>query len=599
MIKIEKLNKKYGSNHVLNDLDYQFNNNKITCILGPSGCGKTTLLNLIAGFDDNYSGSIKIDGDCINSMNAQQLCEYRKNNVGFIFQNYHLINGYSVLENILLAAELNDFSEKDNTIKATELLEQFNMQDKINAKVENLSGGQKQRVAIARALINNPSIILADEPTGALDRESSNQIMSILQEISKDKLIIIITHDKKICEYAKETIEINDGKINVIKQDDVINIQEKKSIEAKMMTKEPSVFKRAKLNFKNHLTKYIFISIAIAMGISFFMMSLSSKNMITQSIDDFKEKNTAFNNGYIKLDTEDPFDELSSNEMIENVYYQYIIKNITLSNNEISIIMDEKIPMPKAVEDMSFGTMPKRFKNEIALSPSLAKKFVDNPTDLLNQSIKFHYQGKDFELTVSGIYNAGYDDFYISSDIEQELYQLTDVTDKFSVTYDVIDFENIVSINKELADLGYGVKSASEQVGSLQSTFDNLQRLFMVLSILFLVISLFISVVLLTKIMNSRYREVALLTAIGYNKKQITKILLIENILLASVATILSIVILVMLSIGLNSFLGIKVSISNLQVAMSGLLTFVVILSISISFSYKLINEQVAIGLKK
>ncbi|MEG0391953.1 MAG: ABC transporter ATP-binding protein [Anaerovoracaceae bacterium] len=212
MIEIKNITKKYGKTVVLKNMNYRFKNNGITCLLGASGSGKTTLLNLLAGFDTDYEGEIYSCGEPIKNLNANALCTYRKNTIGFIFQDYNLIQGYSVLENILLAAELNNKTKEENKAAAVQLMTQLGIDTKIHEKVENLSGGQKQRVAIARALINDPKILFADEPTGALDRETATEIMLLLKELSTDRLILVITHDQKICTFADEVLSILEGK---------------------------------------------------------------------------------------------------------------------------------------------------------------------------------------------------------------------------------------------------------------------------------------------------------------------------------------------------------------------------------------------------
>lgn len=248
MICVKNLTKKYGDAVILDSFSYEFKSRGITCLLGSSGSGKSTLFNLIAGFDRDYQGEI-ISGDCdIAKLSLKELSGYRKTRIGFVFQEYNLIKGYTVMENILLAAELNDSTEKDNKIFALELIERLGIESKTHEKIENLSGGQKQRVAIARALINKPSVILADEPTGALDRNTANEIMKLFSEIAKEKPVIIITHDEKICDYANEVFIIIDGKSKIIKSYDTA---EKASSVTKMTQKpsSPYIKKRAFKNF--------------------------------------------------------------------------------------------------------------------------------------------------------------------------------------------------------------------------------------------------------------------------------------------------------------------------------------------------------------
>ena len=168
MIELNNISKKYGDQIVLDGFSYTFGENGITCLLGASGSGKSTLLNLLAGFDREYNGKILVDGQALLELSDEDLCEYRKHTIGFVFQEYHLLTGYTVLENILLAAELTCQDNAQNREWALSLLRRLNIEEKANEKIENLSGGQKQRVAIARALAGNPQVILADEPTEAL-----------------------------------------------------------------------------------------------------------------------------------------------------------------------------------------------------------------------------------------------------------------------------------------------------------------------------------------------------------------------------------------------------------------------------------------------
>ncbi|MEG0370806.1 MAG: ABC transporter ATP-binding protein, partial [Clostridium sp.] len=229
MITINNVTKKYGKTTVLQDVNYSFRDTGVTCVIGASGSGKTTLLNLLSGFDTDYSGSITVCGVKITELSAKNLCEYRRNHIGFVFQNYNLITGYTVLENIMIAARLNGKSDDMNTKEAYILIEKLGIKEKINEPIQNLSGGQKQRVAIARVLINDPQIIFADEPTGALDRNTSNQIMEILKEVAKDKLVVIITHDNKICDWADDVISIVNGSINIVSHKPSINKVENKN----------------------------------------------------------------------------------------------------------------------------------------------------------------------------------------------------------------------------------------------------------------------------------------------------------------------------------------------------------------------------------
>ncbi len=198
----------------LNDVSINFRENEFVSILGPSGCGKTTLLNIIGGLDKYTSGDLVINGKSTKSFTDENWDTYRNHSIGFVFQSYNLIPHQSVLANVELALTLSGVSKKERKERAIAALEKVGLKEQIHKRPNQMSGGQMQRVAIARALINNPDILLADEPTGALDSETSVQVMELLREIAKDKLIIMVTHNPDLAtEYSSRIIRCMDGKV--------------------------------------------------------------------------------------------------------------------------------------------------------------------------------------------------------------------------------------------------------------------------------------------------------------------------------------------------------------------------------------------------
>ena len=598
MIEIRNVTKRYGKSVVLENLSYNFKNSGITCLLGASGCGKTTLLNLLAGFDTDYDGEIYVCGENIGKLNPSALCEYRKNNTGFIFQDYNLIGGYSVLENILFAAELNNKSDEENKNAAVRLIEQLGIDTKANEKVENLSGGQKQRVAIARALINDPKIIFADEPTGALDRTTATEIMKLLKTLSKERLVVVITHDKKICDFADEVISIVDGKLEVISS----SATEQSAISEKSepKTSKPKIFKRAARNFKNHIGRYVAVALAVAIGISAFALSLSSQNIVDSSIEKFKEKNTSFQNGFVRLETEEsPLEILKADNRVEHIFYQYVMENIDFQFEDQSAHMDKKVPIAMSGENMVLGVMPRYGENEIVLSPSVAKKLSDDLESLIGKQLTFSYNGKSIQLNISGIFNAMYDDFILSVDAEEKLYGNMGKEKPFSVSYDVKEFTDVMPVTLMLKDNGFIAETAANEVESLQKTFDNLKMLFMVVSVFILAIGLFVCIMLLIKLMNTRYHEVGLMSALGYSRSQINKILTAENMLLSALAVTTNIVVIGIAVLVARFGFQIEVLLKPIQILLSVLATFIAITAISGMASIKLIRTEPAEALKK
>ena len=218
MLELKKITKIYETNsfkqQALDEVSINFRKNEFVSILGPSGSGKTTLLNIIGGLDNYTSGDLIINGISTKKYNDRNWDTYRNHRIGFVFQSYNLIPHQSILANVELALTLSGVSKGESRKRAKEALNKVGLTDHINKKPNQLSGGQMQRVAIARALVNNPDILLADEPTGALDSKTSEQIMNLLKEVAKDRLVIMVTHNAEIANlYSTRIIELKDGKV--------------------------------------------------------------------------------------------------------------------------------------------------------------------------------------------------------------------------------------------------------------------------------------------------------------------------------------------------------------------------------------------------
>lgn len=342
MIKLNNISKNYGNQIVLDGFSHTFGNHGITCLLGASGSGKSTLLNLLAGFDQEYKGKIIVNGQELSKLSKEALCEYRKNTIGFVFQEYHLLTGYTVLENILLATELVDKDKEKNRAWALAMLHRLNLEEKANEKIENLSGGQKQRVAIIRALAGDPELILADEPTGALDRKTADEIMAIFSEIAQKRPVLIITHDRKICDYADEVITIEEGKCRVLKASGNQPIAVFKQPE-KLPEIPFSMGKIALHNFLVYFKRFLGISLAVTIAVCAILMSFSSQNVIEEKINTFKEKNTAFSWGQISLENSDASEQLLSllrqSMHVQQCFSQYMVPecNIEFEGKKLSV----------------------------------------------------------------------------------------------------------------------------------------------------------------------------------------------------------------------------------------------------------------------
>ncbi len=261
MLQVKNLKKEYKTGDLeqvaLNDVSINFRQNEFVAILGPSGSGKTTLLNIIGGLDRYDSGDIIINNISTKKYSDKDWDSYRNHSVGFVFQNYNLISHQTVLANVELALTLSGISKTKRRKMAQEALEKVGLGDQSHKKPNQMSGGQMQRVAIARALVNNPDIVLADEPTGALDTETSVQIMDLLKEVAKDRLVIMVTHNPELAEeYANRIIRVKDGKVLEDTNPFIEKEEKEKVIEHKNLGKSSMSFWTAlTLSFNNLLTK--------------------------------------------------------------------------------------------------------------------------------------------------------------------------------------------------------------------------------------------------------------------------------------------------------------------------------------------------------
>ena len=298
MLELKDIVKIYpaGSSQVnaLKGIDLSFRKNEFVTILGPSGCGKTTMLNIIGGLDQYTSGDLIINGRSTKDFKDRDWDTYRNHSIGFVFQSYNLIPHQSVLQNVELALTLSGVSRAQRRKQAKKALEDVGLGDQLYKKPNELSGGQMQRVAIARALVNNPDIILADEPTGALDTETSVQVMDILKEISKDRLIVMVTHNPELAEkYATRIIRMLDGVITDDSMPYAAPTEEEKAPGKPSKKPAMSLGTAFHLSFKNLFSKKgrtILTSFAGSIGIIGIALILAISQGMTTYINTVQEE---------------------------------------------------------------------------------------------------------------------------------------------------------------------------------------------------------------------------------------------------------------------------------------------------------------------
>ena len=300
MLKLTDIVKDYevGNDvvHALKGISIEFRKNEFVAILGPSGCGKTTILNIIGGLDKYTSGDLSINGKSTKQFNDADWDSYRNHSVGFVFQSYNLIPHQTVLANVELALTLSGVGKAERRKRAIDALNKVGLGDQLNKKPNQMSGGQMQRVAIARALVNDPEILMADEPTGALDSATSVQIMDLLKEVAKDRLVIMVTHNPELAEkYATRIVRCLDGEVISDSDPYVYNAEEEKNAEKKILGRKKtsmSFFTALSLSLNNLMTKKgrtILTSFAGSIGIIGIALILSVSTGVQTYINRVQE----------------------------------------------------------------------------------------------------------------------------------------------------------------------------------------------------------------------------------------------------------------------------------------------------------------------
>lgn len=618
MIRLNDVSKKYKDLDILLHTNYSFKDCTLTCILGDSGSGKSTLLNLIAGLDTEYEGVIENVCFKETSLSNKNLSNYRFNNVGFIFQDYHLLDGYTVIENVIMGVHLNsELTKEKKKEKALNLLTELGLKNKANQMVHELSGGQKQRASIARALMNDPKIILADEPTAALDELTGDGVMRILKRLARNRTVIVITHSETVSKYADEIVCLKNHTLEIVKEKakhELDNVKENKSFKTKenkdIVPKLNSklLFGIAMKNFRIHFFKNLLAILLISLGSVSFIATLGIKGTINNEIQLFKEKNAYYSKGSIAFSNK-PLSEgityLHSLPNVKDVYYQYNLQNINLKYDHKNKHLDTKPPtLISSNLSMIYGDMPKDNKNEICLSLSIASSLNKNISKLVGKYVDFEYFDKHGEknrikMKVSGISNDSLDNFTMSTMMEKKIYREINKGKASAIAFSVKNFEDIPIVHRHLKNEGYDVYTKEKDIRAFKNSFADTVKLFTLLSNLLLIIFISVSFIIIYRISITRYSEIGILSCLGYSIKNISKILIRETALFCILSILLSTLLLLSFSTVYSYKLGYNLDL-NFQLAMLLLLVNIgLVFGITTFVNYRLVNISPSLALKK
>ncbi|EMF0069356.1 ATP-binding cassette domain-containing protein [Enterococcus hirae] len=614
MIYLNNVSKKYKDLDILLHANYRFKDGTLTCVLGNSGAGKSTLLNLIAGLDIDYDG--EIENLCFKEKNFsnKNLSNYRFNNVGFIFQDYHLLNGYTVLENVIMGAHLDSELTKEEKIeKALNLLTELGLKNKANQMVHELSGGQKQRASIARALMNDPKIILADEPTAALDELNSDGVMKILKRLARNRTVIVITHSEKVSKYADEIVCLKNHTIEIVKEKERYELDYSKESQTFTAKKAKEIVPKlnSKLlfwiairNFRIHFLKNLLAIVLISLGTVSFISTLGIKN----EIQSFKEKNDYYSKGSIAF-SKKPLSEgltyLQTLPNVKDVYYQYNLQNIHLKYDHKNKHLDIKSPtLISSNLSMIYGDMPKDNRNEISLSLSVASSLSKNINQLVGKYVDFEYFDKEgqkhkIKMKVSGISNDTFDNFTMSTKLEKKIYKEVARGEASAIAFSVKNFEDIPKIHRLLKSKGYDIYTKEKDIRAFKNSFADTIKLFTILSNLLLLLFISVSFIIIYRISITRYSEVGILSCLGYSTRNISKILRRETVLFCLLSVLFSSIWLLIFNTVYSQNFGYNLEF-NFQLGMLLLLVNIgLVFGITGFVNYRLVNLSPSLALKK
>lgn len=606
-VELKNLNKYYpisGSEdfQALKDVNLSLDKGELVSIVGESGSGKSTLMNLLGGLDSQFSGEITIDGQNMSTFKEKDFVNYHKEKIGFVFQSFNLVSHLSVLDNVTLAMTLSNVDKKTRVARAREVLKQLGLDDQYKKKPSQLSGGQKQRVAIARALVNDPDIIIADEPTGALDSQTTDQVLDIIQDIAKTgKLVIMVTHSEKVAARSTRVVTIDDGKIigdihqgEIALHDNAFELQQKSK--SKNLTFFAAI-RLALLNMKEKLARNILIALGGSIGIMSIIVMLSLgegvNDYLTETMNAnvnplvsevrmpivMETNNSENTDSSMMIMTpagaeipagsapsgppagvtqSDPFGE-EDLEKLRNIPH---VAEVNLAYSSLTIGSDNVIYEGEKYAFMNFGTTSGMTDSnilygafpeagEILITEGVANQMASTAEEAIGKEVTVDVtiDGESLEknYVISGIYSAGqaigaFESVYMSSESFETLTAENNLEVEPNVVYLVSDDpENTQAIKDEVAALGYRGSSAD----ALASTFTQMLDIFTYILSGVAGISLFVSAIMILTVLYisvvERTQEIGVIKAIGGRKKDIRRIFVSESFLIGLFSGILGV----------------------------------------------------------
>lgn len=636
LLELKNINKSYKVNEkqtfqALKDINVSFEKGELVSIIGESGSGKSTMMNLIGGLDSKFEGELLVEGKNIGSFSEKQLDAYRKDKIGFVFQNCNLIPHLSILDNVTIALTLSNIGTEERTQRAKQALAQVGLEKHINKKPNQLSGGQRQRVAIARALINEPEIILADEPTGALDSETTEQVLNIIKEIANSgKLVIMVTHSEKVAAHSSRVIQILDGKIikdqknttkvKGVNEEATGEISKESRINQKVATVKQNIdffsaIKLAANNMKQKLKRNILVALGVSIGIMSVIMMLGLGNGIKAYFSHMIE---SFMNPLVvevsmpqgEVNPNDPkasmqavigskptfkeenLKELAALDGVVRVEegFQYIAiagtNSISLGDKKSELMGIISATSVLTESNIAEGKLPE--EGEILVNKS---SFEDLGEDVIGKTVELNAVIEGHTVTgnfvVSGVYTAGENNtmadtnnsMYIHYEDMAKLLEEQGTVLEPNMAYLVTEDEAVASELKEtIVNMGYGGSTQEVMGDQMMTMLDILTLVLAGIAAISLVVSSIMILVVLYISVVERTKEIGLLRAIGARSKDVKRIFVSEAFLIGICSGTLGIAIASVISIFVN-----KASLQTFDVELMNITTSYLVVGVLIS----------------
>ena len=581
-LHIANLKKSYRisrtqTQEVLRGLDVDFKRGEMVAVLGESGCGKSTFINILGGLDNEYTGSVVIDGEFMKDYDEKQLDDYRKSRVGLIFQNYNLISHMTVRENIEIAMTMSNIDKKARDERVAQLLDEVGLADMQKKYPSQLSGGQRQRVAIARALANSPEIVLADEPTGALDKESADQVLQILKDIADSgRLVIIVTHSQKVAENCNRIVTIDDG---VIASDEIVR-------QAPTKTPKPKTTKPQNIRFKEifHLAvanqiqsvkRSLLVSIGMAIGIAAIILVFCLSGGITSYVNNqlatsstallirvtSESSSTNLTAAYSRINGIEGVDYvIQGNYSTLSTTYSYENDDKTLSG----YIMNIYTFYNGISENMSEGEICE--EGEIIVSEYFAEQlyrtgYIDEADELLGTEITLTMSSADAVFTISGIYDdtseySSYPCAYLNEQDMEDLYEAAGKSYKVNILYVYVeDISYISAVKESIEYYGYTATRDSETVETILDYVDIGTAVLTAMAVISIIVSAIMIFIVTYISVIERTKEIGILRAVGGRKKDVVWLFLLESAIIGTAAGLIAVVFSLLISITVDLIL--------------------------------------------